>query len=80
MELKFFPRKISVKVKTNAKKEKIEKVGDVFLVSVKEPPKENKANKRLIELLSDYFKVPQSRIFINKGIKSKQKIVEIKHL
>lgn len=69
--------KISVRVKTNMKEEKIEKVGNIFNVSVKEPAKEGKANKAVIELLSEYFNVPKSQIFIISGAKSRQKIIEI---
>jgi len=68
---------ITVRVKTNAREEKVEKNGDSFLVWVNAPPSEGKANKRLIEILSEYFKVPKSYIFIKKGIRSKNKIVEV---
>ncbi|MGB9715434.1 MAG: DUF167 domain-containing protein [Thermodesulfovibrionales bacterium] len=69
--------KISVRVKPNMKEEKVEKAGDVFNVYVKEPAKEGKANKAVIELLSEYFNVPKSQIVIISGFKSKQKIIEI---
>jgi len=70
--------KISVKVKPNMKGEKIEKEGNVYTVYVKEPAKENKANRAVIELLSGYFRVSKSRISILTGMKSKQKVIEIK--
>ncbi|MBM4129266.1 MAG: DUF167 domain-containing protein [Nitrospira sp.] len=70
--------KISVKVKPNMKEEKVEREGDVFTVSVKEPAKEGRANKAVIALLSEFFNVPKSRITILMGMRSKQKIVEIK--
>ena len=70
--------KISVRVKPNMKEEKVERVDDVFTVYVKEPAKEGKANRAVIELLSEYFKVPKSKIVILSGMKSKQKIIEIK--
>lgn len=69
--------KISVKVKPNSKTEKIEKTGETYILYVKEPPQEDKANQAVINLLSAYFKVPKSRISILKGKKSRQKIVEI---
>lgn len=71
--------KISVRVKPNMKEEKVERVKDVFTVYVKEPAKEGRANKAVIELLSDYFKVSKSKIVILAGIKSKQKIIEVKN-
>jgi len=70
--------KISVRVKPNARQEKIEKIGEVFTVYVKEPPKENKANRAMIRLLSEYFKTPKSNITILSGLKSRQKIIEIR--
>jgi uncharacterized protein (TIGR00251 family) len=71
--------KISVKVKPNAKQEKIEKVNEShFLVWVKERPQEGKANKAVIKVLSEYFGVPQSQVVLLKGQASREKIIEIK--
>jgi hypothetical protein len=71
--------KISVKVKPNAKQEKIEKVNEShFLVSVKEKPQEGKANKAVIKILAEYFGVPQSQVVLLKGQTSREKIYEIK--
>jgi uncharacterized protein (TIGR00251 family) len=69
---------IKIKVKTNAKIEKIVENDDFLEISVKEPPIEGKANKRIIELLSKHFKIPKNKIEIKKGLKSKIKFVEIK--
>jgi uncharacterized protein (TIGR00251 family) len=69
---------IKAKVKTNAKNEKIVEKEDYWEISVKEPPIEGKANKRIIELLAKHLKIPKSRIEIKKGSKSKLKIIEIK--
>jgi len=70
--------KISVKVKPNAKVNLVQEIGkDQFLIKVKAPPKENKANIELIKILSEYLKVPKSQISIFSGLKSKQKILEI---
>jgi len=72
--------KISVKVKPNSKIEKVEKAEGFWLIYVKEPPQEDRANLAVINLLSEYFKVPKSRISILKGKKSRQKIVGIINL
>ena len=73
--------KISVRVKPNAKKIKVEKIGEsMFSVWIDEPPSKGKANKRLIEILSDYFKVPKRNVRIVKGETSRNKIVEIEGL
>jgi len=70
--------KIFVRVKPNMKEEMVEREGNVLTVHVKEPAKGNRANRAMVELLSEYFKVPKSRISILTGIKSKKKIIEIK--
>ena len=72
--------RISVKVKPNAKQNKIEKINEShFLVWVKEKPLEGKANKAAIKVLSEYFGVPQSRVVLLKGQSSREKIFEIKN-
>jgi len=45
--------KIQVKVKPNSKTEELSREGDSFIVRVKEPPKEGKANQAVIKLLAD---------------------------
>jgi uncharacterized protein (TIGR00251 family) len=69
--------KISITVKPRSRQEKIEKTDNGYIAYVREPPIENKANKALIKLLSEYFGVPKSQIFISSGMRSRQKIVEI---
>ncbi len=70
--------KIQVKAKTKAKKELVEKVKEnSFLVSVKEPPIGGKANAAVVKALAKYFKIPQAKLRIVSGFKSKQKILEI---
>ncbi|OGZ60650.1 MAG: hypothetical protein A2932_00435 [Candidatus Spechtbacteria bacterium RIFCSPLOWO2_01_FULL_46_10] len=70
--------KISVKVVSGAKKERIEKMdGGTFKIYVSAPAKEGKANKRLVELLADYFNVAKSAIRIKHGTRGPVKIIEI---
>ncbi len=70
--------RISVKVKTKVQKESVEKIKEKsFLVLVKEPPVGGKANAAVVKALARYFKIPQARVRIASGHKSKQKIVEI---
>ena len=69
--------KIRVKVIPNSKIEEVIKQGDGFLVRVKEPAKEGKANRAVIKLLADYFRVPQRQIAISSGFSSRNKIIEI---
>ncbi len=71
-------RRIFVKVKTKAKKEEVLKLGaDEFLVSVKEPAEEGKANVAIIKALARYFKVPTTSVKIVSGRASRKKRIEI---
>ena len=69
--------KINVRIKPRSKRPKVEKTEDGYVVYVSAPPIENKANKALVEALSDHLNVPKSRISIVSGLKSKNKVVEI---
>ncbi|MCF7835619.1 MAG: DUF167 domain-containing protein [Candidatus Marinimicrobia bacterium] len=70
--------KISVKVKTNCKTEKIEQIGEnSFVIWTKEPAKENKANKDVAKKLSKFLKIPVSQIKLSTGKHFKEKIFNI---
>jgi uncharacterized protein len=69
--------KIRVKVTPNSKFDEVVKEGDMFLVRVKEPAKEGKANRAVIKLLADYFGVPQRQIDISSGFSSRNKIIDV---
>ncbi|MFZ2048983.1 MAG: DUF167 domain-containing protein [Minisyncoccia bacterium] len=82
--------KIIVKAKAGAKLEKIERVDQpslnfdneklslpVYKVWVREPAVDGKANKAIIRVLSEHFKVAPSLITLVSGQISKQKIFEI---
>ena len=70
--------KISVKVKPNSKQESVEKVGEnSFVLRIKAPAREGKANKAVIKLFSEYFGIPKRAVSILKGVQSRNKIIEI---
>lgn len=70
--------KLHVKVKPNSKQQKIEETIDgSLIISLKSPPVDGKANQELIQLLAEKYQVPQSRIVLKTGIRSKTKLVEI---
>ncbi len=69
--------KIRVKVTPNSKTESVSKEGDLFVVRVKEPPKEGKANRAVVKLLADYFGVSQRQVLILSGYSSRNKVIEI---
>ena len=69
--------RISVKVFPNSKTEEVVKEGDRFLVRVKEPAKEGKANRAVIKLLAEHFGVSQRQVAISSGFGSRNKVIEI---
>lgn len=67
--------KIFVKAKPNSKEEYVEKIDEThFVVAVKEPPKQGRANNTIANALSDYFHKP---VKLASGFSSKQKTFEI---
>ena len=73
--------RINVKTIPNSKKSEVEKISyDHFRVRVDAKAESGKANKRLVEILAEYFKIPKSSMIILKGLKSRNKIIEIKSL
>lgn len=69
--------KIQVKVKPNSRTEEVNQEDDSFIVKVREPPTEGKANQAVIRLLAEHFGVPKSRVRILSGFRSRSKIIEV---
>jgi uncharacterized protein (TIGR00251 family) len=69
--------KIQVKVKPGSKTEEVSQEGDSFVVKVKEPPREGRANQAVIRLLAQHFGVPQSQVRILSGFGSRNKVIEV---
>ncbi len=69
--------KIQVNVKPNSKTEEVSQEGDNFVVKVKEPTKEGKANQAVIKLLAKHFSVLQSQVRIVSGLRGRNKVIEI---
>ena len=70
--------KITVYAKPNAKETLVERIDDEeFVVSVKEPPRDGKANQAIVRALADHFGVAAARVRIVSGLSAKLKIVEI---
>ena len=69
---------INVRVTANSREASVSRTGETSLeVRVDERAIGGRANKRLLEILAEHFKVPKSRITIVKGTKSRDKVVEI---
>lgn len=69
---------LKVKIQPNSKEDKIVDFKDnVLKIKIKAPQIEGKANKALIDFLSNEFKVPKTCIKIKSGLFAKDKIIEI---
>ena len=69
---------IRVYVTPNAREARVVKVSDdYFEVRVDEMAVGGRANKRLLEILAEHFKVQKSRISILKGTKTRNKLVQV---
>ena len=70
--------KITIRVKPNARKNEVKKLDDgKYVVSVTAPPVDSKANKKVIEVLAEYFGKPKRSILIVRGETSREKTIEI---
>lgn len=70
--------KIFVKVKPSSKEERIEKVDDThYLIAVKEPPVNGRANIAVIAYLATFFRIPEGSVRIVSSFTSRDKQVEI---
>lgn len=56
---------------------KILQKNEFYHVYITSPPEKNKANKKIIELLADYFQKPKSKIIIKSGEHSRNKMFEL---
>jgi len=69
---------IRVYVTSNAREARVVKVSDdYFEVRIDEMAVGGRANKRLLEILAEHFKVQKSRISILKGTKTRNKLVQV---
>lgn len=68
-----------IKVIPSARRNLLKKEEGFYKVYLSAAPVEGKANKALIEFLSEYFGVAKSRIEIIKGLKSRHKTIRIQN-
>lgn len=75
--MKDLPKIFNIRVTPHAKQNKIVQDGNVLRVYTTVAPEKGKANGAVVDLLSDYFDVPKSKIKILKGLTGRDKIVTI---
>jgi uncharacterized protein len=69
---------IRVLVTPNAKQARVVKVSDdYFEVWVDERAERGQANKRLLEILAEHFKIPKSKIILLKGTRTRNKTIQV---
>jgi uncharacterized protein YggU (UPF0235/DUF167 family) len=72
---------MQVKIKVHAAAGIVEGVKKLdsgeFKINVAAQPVKGKANEKLIEIIAEYFKKQKSKIRIVKGVKNKNKVIEI---
>ncbi len=69
---------IRVRVSAKAKKESFKKLSeDTFLIAVKEPAEQNRANTRVIELVSEHFSINLKQVRIISGHHSPGKLLSL---
>jgi uncharacterized protein len=69
---------IKIKVETNSNKNEVSGViKNTYFIKVKDCPEKGRANKRLIKILSNYFKKDEKKIKIIFGKNSKNKMVKV---
>ena len=70
--------KIRVKVKPNSRENSVKELeNDYFEVKVSVPPEKGKANKRVIELIAKYYKIPKSKVTLISGETYHEKVLNI---
>ncbi|MBU2103894.1 DUF167 domain-containing protein [Patescibacteria group bacterium] len=69
---------IHARVTAGARKETFEQTSsDHFIISVREKAENNLANKRVREVISEYFKIPSSQVRIVNGHHSPSKLLSV---
>ncbi len=70
--------RLAVRVQPNSSRNEVVGFqGDLLRVSVTAPAKEGRANKALVELLSDWLGVPRSAVNIVRGYTSRDKTLDV---
>ena len=68
---------LEIKVIPGAKHNSIKKEGEYFKIHLTAPAHENKANKALIDFWAGYLNIRKNQIEIIKGLKSRNKTINI---
>ena len=75
--MKDLSKNFNVRVTPHAKQNKVVESDGILRVYTTVAPENGRANTAVVELLSEYFDIPKSRIKILKGLTGRDKIVTI---
>ena len=67
--------RVDVKVKFGSQT-RVEE-GDPVVVTLTQQPQRGRANKQLLEVLSDHYRVPKNTVQLVSGAASRKKVVEL---
>lgn len=69
---------IKVRVQAGAKKELLQKISTTsYKLSVKEPAEQNRANRRVLELIAGHFNIAKNNVRIINGHHSPSKMLSV---
>lgn len=70
--------KILVKVKPQARQDKVEKIGlNTYKVWVKAKAVEGKANQAVVKVLAEYFDIAKPKVLLVKGKRAREKVFRV---
>jgi uncharacterized protein len=69
--------RLNVRVQPKAKQNKLVKEADRYKVYLTAPPVEGKANQALVDFLAEHFQVKRSQVKVIRGLKSRDKVIEL---
>ena len=75
--MKDLPKTFNIRVTPHARQNKIVESNGALRVYTTTAPENGRANDAVVELLSEYFDVPKSKIKIIRGLTGRDKVVTI---
>ena len=75
--MKDLSKTFNIRVTPHSKQNKVVESDGVLRIYTTVAPENGRANTAVIELLSDYFDVPKSRIKILKGLTGRDKVIAV---
>ena len=69
---------IRVKAFPDAKKQHLEEVSEkVLRIFVREPPKDNRANKQILKIVAEHYTIPENKLRMIAGHQFQNKTIQV---